>query len=337
MLVTKQPVLRRFWYTTVPMSYLEDGPVPFTLLGESLVLWKDDEGNPAATKDRCCHRTARLSKGYVENGNIVCGYHGWTYNRDGACVHLPQAPEQTEKRDIRVPAYHCMARNGYVWVCLDEPLQPPPDIPEEGMEGVRRIDQFYESWQTSSLRFLENAFDNAHFSYVHRSTFGDQQNPIPSSYELNEHQWGFESKTTVEVMNPPESHILTGTNEPRTLRYLNNSYYLPFARRFGCSYPSGLIHTIFNCATPMDDDRIMLSQWLYRNDSEEDAPAATINAFDRRVTDEDRDILESTDPNACVDVSRRKEKHMVSDKPGLLIRKLLLDLLHAHGEEEVYE
>ncbi len=337
MLVTKQPVLRRFWYTTVPMSYLEDGPVPFTLLGECLVLWKDDEGNPAATKDRCCHRTARLSKGYVENGNIVCGYHGWTYNRDGACVHLPQAPEQTEKRDIRVPAYHCMARNGYVWVCLDEPLQPPPDIPEEGMEGVRRIDQFYESWQTSSLRFLENAFDNAHFSYVHRSTFGDQQNPIPSSYELNEHQWGFESKTTVEVMNPPESHILTGTNEPRTLRYLNNSYYLPFARRFGCSYPSGLIHTIFNCATPMDDDRIMLSQWLYRNDSEEDAPAATINAFDRRVTDEDRDILESTDPNACVDVSRRKEKHMVSDKPGLLIRKLLLDLLHAHGEEEVYE
>ncbi|MFT7222356.1 MAG: phenylpropionate dioxygenase-like ring-hydroxylating dioxygenase large terminal subunit [Candidatus Azotimanducaceae bacterium] len=337
MLVTKQPVLRRFWYTTVPLSYLDQGPVPFTLLGENLVIWKDAEGNPAATQDRCSHRTAKLSKGYVENGNIVCGYHGWTYNRDGACVHLPQAPEQTEQREIRVPAYHCMAQNGYAWVCLDEPLQPPPNIPEESMAGVRRIDQFYELWDTSSLRFLENAFDNAHFSYVHRSTFGDQQNPLPSSYELNEHPWGFESKTTVEILNPPDSHILTGTTEPRTLRYLNNSYHLPFARRFGCSYPSGLIHTIFNCATPIDDNRIMLSQWLYRNDSEEQAPADVLNAFDRRVTDEDREILESTDPNACVDVSRRREKHMVSDRPGLLIRKLLMDLLHAHDEEEVYE
>ena len=36
----------------------------------------------------------------------------------------------------------------------------------------------------------------------------------------------------------------------------------------------------------------MLSQWLYRNDSEQDAPESTLNAFDRRVTDEDKDILE---------------------------------------------
>lgn len=337
MLVTQQPVLRRFWYTTVPMAHLEDGPKAFTLLGENIVIWIDADGQPAAAQDRCCHRTAKLSRGYVENGNIVCGYHGWTYNREGACVFLPQAPEQTQQRDIRVPAYRCEARYGYAWVCLDDPLVDIPHIPEENMAGVRRIDQFYEHWETSSLRFLENAFDNSHFSYVHRDTFGDQGNPVPSSYELQEHEYGFESKTEVEVLNPPDSHILTGTNEPRTTRFLQNTYYLPFARRFGCTYPNGLIHTIFNCATPIDDGRIMLSQWLYRNDSEEAAPAATLNAFDRRVTNEDKEILEATDPNACVDVSRRAEKHMVSDKPGLLIRSQLMNLLRAHGEQEVFE
>ena len=80
----------------------------------------------------------------------------------------------------------------------------------------------------------------------------------------------------------------------------------------------------------------MLSQWLYRNDSEQDAPESTLNAFDRRVTDEDKDILESTDPNACVDVQRQAEKHMVSDKPGLVIRRQIMALLRAHGEEEVF-
>jgi hypothetical protein len=34
MLVTQQPVLRRFWYATVPIGHLQAGPQPFTLLNE---------------------------------------------------------------------------------------------------------------------------------------------------------------------------------------------------------------------------------------------------------------------------------------------------------------
>ena len=48
MLVTQQPVLRRFWYALMPISMLDDGPRPFTLLGENLVLWKGADGQPAA-------------------------------------------------------------------------------------------------------------------------------------------------------------------------------------------------------------------------------------------------------------------------------------------------
>jgi hypothetical protein len=45
-------------------------------------------------------------------------------------------------------------------------------------------------------------------------------------------------------------------------------------------------------------------------------------------------MLESTDPDAIVDTSRKIEKHMPSDRPGILMRKRLLDLLHSHNEEE---
>jgi hypothetical protein len=41
MLCTKQKVLRRFWYATVPVDKLADGPKPFTLLGENIVLFLD--------------------------------------------------------------------------------------------------------------------------------------------------------------------------------------------------------------------------------------------------------------------------------------------------------
>ena len=86
MLFTKQKVLRRFWYATLPIDKLNDGPKPFTLLGENIVLFLDDKGEPAALRDRCCHRTARLSKGWSRDGHIICGYHGWEYDRTGKLV-----------------------------------------------------------------------------------------------------------------------------------------------------------------------------------------------------------------------------------------------------------
>ena len=80
----------------MPLEHLADGPKPFTLLGENIVLWLDRDGNPAALQDRCCHRTAKLSKGFCEDGNIVCGYHGWTYDRTGKCVRIPQYDPGTQ-------------------------------------------------------------------------------------------------------------------------------------------------------------------------------------------------------------------------------------------------
>ena len=47
MLVTRQPVLRRFWYALFPVSAIDDGPKPFTLLGEPIVVWKTADGTPA--------------------------------------------------------------------------------------------------------------------------------------------------------------------------------------------------------------------------------------------------------------------------------------------------
>jgi phenylpropionate dioxygenase-like ring-hydroxylating dioxygenase large terminal subunit len=339
MLVTKQKVLRKFWYAVMPISHLADGPRPFTLLGEKIVLWLKADGTPAALQDRCCHRTAQLSKGFVENDNIVCGYHGWTYDCSGACVRIPQNADAANPipPGTRVTSYFCQERYGYAWVALEQPLRDIPDFPEDALPGYRRIFQFYERWETSPLRFMENSFDNAHFSYVHRATFGVYEQPKPEKASINETDYGFESETLVPVKNVPASYRVTGVTTPFTKRHMFNRWYLPFVRRFGCKYPeSGRDHIIYNCATPMDDGSVMLAQWLYRNDSEADCPEAELIAWDTPILGEDRGILEATDPDVCIDIGRRQEMHMASDKPGLIMRKMLLELLHQHGEAEVF-
>ena len=68
MRVTATPLLRRFWYPIIPVAHLAEGPKPFRLLDQDLVLWLDGQGAPADMTDRCCHRTARLSRGFYTNG-----------------------------------------------------------------------------------------------------------------------------------------------------------------------------------------------------------------------------------------------------------------------------
>ena len=344
MLVTRQPVFRKFWHAVMPLSALAGGqPQPFTLLGEAIVLFLDAQGQPAALKDRCCHRTAKLSKGRCVDGALQCGYHGWTYNSSGRVIRIPQyEPDRAIPADYCTPAYRCAARYGYAWVALEEPIAPIPDVPEFDAPGWRTIFQFYETWATSPMRALENSFDNSHFSFVHRATFGVAAQPKPSRYQLVEKDGGFHAETVIAATNPPAFHRVSGSTEPITQRHMRNAYYLPFSRRLDIEYPSvngqpGKRHIIVNCFTPIDDGHLQLVQWLFRNDTEADCPAQMLIDFDHAVTREDKDILESTDFDALVDTRRRGvEFSMESDRPGMLIRKQLMELLARHGEAEVH-
>ena len=339
MLVTRQSVFRKFWHAVMPLSHLAEGrPVPFRLLGEDIVLFLDAAGQPAALKDRCCHRTAKLSKGRCVNGALECGYHGWTYNASGRVIRIPQYEEgRPIPADYCTPAYRCVAKYGYAWVALEEPIAPIPEVAEFGAPGWRTIFQFYETWATSPLRALENSFDNSHFSFVHRATFGVAAQPKPSKYQLVEQDGGFYAETVIDAANPPAYHRVSGTTDTITQRHMRNAYYLPFSRRLDIEYPSGVRHIIINCFTPIDDGRLQLAQWLFRNDTEADCPAQMLVDFDHVITREDKDILESTESDALVDTRRRGvEYSMDSDRPGMLIRKQLMELLAAHGEQEVH-
>lgn len=113
------------------MADLQDGPKSFTLMNQPLVVWLDGQGNPAAAEDRCCHRSAQLSKGIVVDGHIRCPYHGWEFDSMGACKKVPQLTEDFIPHTYKVSTFPCQARYGYVWVSLSlEPFTGIPDIPE---------------------------------------------------------------------------------------------------------------------------------------------------------------------------------------------------------------
>jgi phenylpropionate dioxygenase-like ring-hydroxylating dioxygenase large terminal subunit len=328
MLVTQEPILQRFWYAVMPMHLLSrEKPQPFELLGQKIALWLDGEGKPAVVRDRCCHRSAQLSKGVIIDGCLRCPYHGWSFDSHGVCVQVPQLENSSRiPASYKVQAYACAERYGYVWVCLDDtPLTPIPAIPEADDPTLRLIPQFYETWQCSGLRVMENSFDNAHFSFVHAASFGNQEQPAPASSSIQPLEFGLQVKAEVPVVNPPAQQKNLQLAEAMTTRYVESIWYMPFCRTLKITYPNGLMHLIFTAATPISDRASQIIQFCIRNDTEADAKAADIIAFDRQVTEEDRIVLESTDFDTPLE--KQLEQHMPSDQPGIIMRHKLAALL----------
>jgi phenylpropionate dioxygenase-like ring-hydroxylating dioxygenase large terminal subunit len=333
MLVTEQPILRRFWYPVMPMSSLGDGPQPFTLMGQPLVIWLDAKGYPAAAEDRCCHRTAQLSLGEVIDGSIRCPYHGWQFNREGQCMKVPQLRQEMIPRTYRIRSFRCQECYGYVWVCLEEPLQAIPTLPEVEDPQFRQIQQFNEVWRCSGLRLMENSFDNAHPQFVHAQTFGLQQDPLPPQLDsFEELDYGLRITYRLPVFNTELQKRNLAMSEDRTVRISEGTWFMPFARKLKITYPNGLIHIIFTAATPIDDRSSQILQFCLRNDTEAATKAEEITAFDRLITWEDQRILESTDYDTPLDI--HEEQHMATDKPGIVMRLKLAALLRDHGEIE---
>jgi phenylpropionate dioxygenase-like ring-hydroxylating dioxygenase large terminal subunit len=219
-------------------------------------------------------------------------------------------------------------------VALDEPLAPIPEWTEEAHSGYRRIDQFYERWNCAGLRLMENSFDSAHINFVHRNTFGDIKNPEPPPRTLERFDYGFVSRADLPVLNNALQKKNLRDSGDTTVRNSTSHWYMPFVRRLHIRYPSGLDHIIITAATPISDDSCQVVQFCFRNDTEDQAKAADIIAFDRKVTEEDREILEGIDFDVPLEMNSNVERHMPSDQPGLLMRRMLLDLLAAHGETE---
>jgi len=332
MLVTKQPVFKRFWYPVIPTAQLSGEPKPFVLLGQAIVLWLDSEGQPAAVEDRCCHRTAKLSLGKVVSGNISCAYHGWTFNSSGTCVSVPQQQNGTISPNYKVKAYRTRDRYGYVWVCLGEPLADIPDIPEAADSNYRQIHEFYEPWNCAGLRVMENELDMAHPTFVHTTTFGSEEHLTPDLMEFQETEWELHYRSVLGVANPAQQQHNLKIEQQETVRTIDGIWFMPFTVKLRIVYPNGLVHIIVNTMTPIDDSTSQMVQFCLRNDTEADAKTSDIIAFDRAVTLEDKRILETTDWDVPLDIAQ--EQHMMTDKPGIIIRRKIAALLKAHGEVE---
>src|SRR6185436_2898498 len=132
--------LRACWHGVAYSYDVGTKPHRTQLLGDQLVIWRDSRGAPHAMRDLCIHRGTALSLGTVVGDEITCAYHGWRYGVDGRCTAIPQLDDPSRvPAKARVDAYRCQERYGVIFVGLDEPRWPIPDLPELEETGWKTV------------------------------------------------------------------------------------------------------------------------------------------------------------------------------------------------------
>ena len=163
-------LLRRYWHPIAAVSEMEERPTkPVRLMGEDLVLYRNLSGGYGLLDRHCPHRRADLTYGYVEPQGLRCSYHGWCYDRTGACIEQPFEDRAGSRfrEKIRITAYPVEARGGLLWAYLGP--EPAPLVPNwepfTWENGFRQIvlSEIPCNW----LQCQENSIDPVHFEWQH--------------------------------------------------------------------------------------------------------------------------------------------------------------------------
>jgi chlorophyllide a oxygenase len=162
--------LKNFWY---PVDFSKNlkfkNTLPFQLFDESWVLFRDQMGQVGCIQDECAHRACPLSLGEVVEGRIQCAYHGWEYNTEGVCEHMPSCQPMAAS----VKALAVREEAGMLWVWPGETLPDPalpqlaPTIPDN---FVLQAEILMELDVEHGL-MMENLLDLAHAPFTHTGTF----------------------------------------------------------------------------------------------------------------------------------------------------------------------
>src|SRR5262245_45611171 len=203
---TERALLSHMWFPVVRTDDLATGPLSANVLGTALVVYR--VGDVVRVADAACpHRGVDLALGAVRNGSLECPYHGWRFDGDGRCVHIPSQPTRPISPRATTRAFEVIEQQGILWVHAgDRPaVKPPPRFGIADDPGFRGF-AIEETVPGPADWWVDNFMDISHVPFVHQSTFGGRKPAVTTSPV---ERWADETGYSARVIARYEYGLLT--------------------------------------------------------------------------------------------------------------------------------
>jgi phenylpropionate dioxygenase-like ring-hydroxylating dioxygenase large terminal subunit len=222
--------LRNAWYVIAWDDEVAAGETFHRrVLGEDVLLVRDEEGAVRALRNRCPHRFAPLHVGKLAPNSVTCAYHGLRFNLSGACIHNPQG-DHTIPANAVVQAYPIAAKDLLLWIWMGDPTKADPaQIPDfEGLDPDRyAVIKGYMHTPANYELMTDNIMDLGHIEFLHEGLLGSE---AVSQGETDVRQQGnmvISNRLVRNEILPPSLDALFESGGSPVDRWLDVRWYAP--------------------------------------------------------------------------------------------------------------
>jgi phenylpropionate dioxygenase-like ring-hydroxylating dioxygenase large terminal subunit len=177
------------WYAAAWDTELKQQLLPRKICKKPIVLYRRSDGKAVALVDACWHRLLPLSKGWLKDDEVVCGYHGLKYSSEGRCTHMPS--QETINPSACVRSYPVVEKYRYVWVWMGDPaLADESKVPDMhwNTDPAWAGDGKMIEVNCNYRLVIDNLMDLTHETFVHSESIGDDnvtEAPFDVTYKDN--------------------------------------------------------------------------------------------------------------------------------------------------------
>jgi choline monooxygenase len=239
------------------------------VLGEPLIVLRDDAGQLRAYANVCRHRAGKVASGCGRARALRCAYHGWTYGLDGRLLGAREfdGARDWRKEDVRLPEMRAAEWGPFVFVSLDPAIAPLSQVLEpitaevrshgydlsEFRFGVRKHYEIGCNWKV----YIDNYQEGYHIPAAHPALFKELDY---DQYRVDCFPGYSHHHAPIRRFEPGDPRIAdrryaTGGEEKRTL------YYWVFPNWMINIYPDNLS---INLVLPLGADRTLtVFEWYF--------------------------------------------------------------------------
>lgn len=300
--------LRNCWYVA---GWSEDyGRIlkPEKYLGENIVIYRKQDGTPAALENACPHRKVPLSNGTLTEDNVICAYHGLTFNDKGQCIDSPTQRGMTPRRAV-VRSYPIIDKYRLLWIWMGDPELADPDkiFPIDNFENPMwgSTDGGVLDIKCNYLWVCDNLLDPSHVAWVHVTSFaGAGTDDQPLDIEKTDRGVVVSRWIHGNLPSPYYADLVKFDGNCDRLQHyemclpaiaLNKSIYTPEGTGgLGKVHiDKTYINISYNFMTPIDKDNTRYFWFQHRNTDPHDKDISEkMNAGAVMAFEEDRAVLE---------------------------------------------
>jgi phenylpropionate dioxygenase-like ring-hydroxylating dioxygenase large terminal subunit len=272
--LTEQDKYDLQWYVIgTPSDFSAEQPKKVTVWNKNYVVWRNSEGQYSALDDVCSHKGASLAGGYLQNGSVVCPYHGYEFDANGTLQKVPGICFQPSPVQ-NLAKFDVVEKNGWVYLNTFSDLVPEEsrDTMQENIFVEEEVLNKGDAHDPFSVVYLdmdfncysrilsENSLDVMHIGFVH--TFGNRKNPAPTEIYPPRLEGPHHFKTSY-MYEAGEKSLARKIFKVKDL-IIENEFILPHttvARVIFGQYVS----TVITFALPVSENKSKLFVKTYRN------------------------------------------------------------------------